>query len=180
MIQILLGEGALTTRDLHRRLPEVAIATLYRQVSQLAAQGLIEVADDQPTAAGERAYRLVPEYARPTPEELAGLTSAEALTAFTVFTSGLIRDFGDYLDAGGADLHGDRVGFAQAPFWASDEEVDALGEALMAAVRGVLGNEPAPGRRHRVLTTVLMPRDLAQPGADEDLAQPGADQEGAR
>lgn len=166
IVQMLLGEGALTTHQLHERLADVPIATLYRHVAHLVKHELIEVAGEQQIrGASEKRYRLAAGFANPSAEELRSLSHEELLTAFTVFTSGLIRDFGDYLHAGTPDLSADRVSFAQASFWASAEEVDDFGRALMAALEGLLANEPTPDRRRRTLSTVLMPRDEAEPPA---------------
>lgn len=173
--QALLGEAELTTHQLHERLSDVPIATLYRHVSHLIKHELIEVADEQQIrGASEKTYRLAPGFANPSAEELNSLSSEELLTAFTVFTSGLIRDFGDYLQAGDPDLHADRVSFAQASFWASDKEVDEFGRALTAAIRGLLINEPTPDRRRRTLSTVMIPRKKTDPG---NSAQQEASQE---
>lgn len=173
IVQMLLGEGELTTHQLHERLADVPIATLYRHVSNLAEHDLIEVAEEQQVrGASEKTYRLAPGFANPSPEELSSLSGEELLTAFTVFTSGLIRDFGDYLDSGEPDLHADRVSFAQAAFWADDEEMDRLGRAIMAALEPLVGNSPAPGRRRRALSTILMPR--AHAAAEPPHAAPEA------
>lgn len=162
IVQAMLADGALTTRALHDRLDDVPIATLYRHVGQLAGHGLLEVAEEQRVGgASERTYRLAAGFANPTADDLGALDGEQLLAAFTVFASGLIRDFADYVAPSGIDLAADRVSFAQAAFWASDDEVDALGTALMAALEGVLGNDAAPHRRRRVLSTVLLPRDGA-------------------
>lgn len=154
----------MTTHQLHERLSDVPIATLYRHVGHLVKHELIEIADEQQIrGASEKTYRLAPGFANPSAEELSSLSHEELLTAFTVFTSGLIRDFGDYLQVGDPDLYADRVSFAQASFWASDEEIDEFGRALMSALRDLLTNDPAPERRRRTLTTVLMPREEAGP-----------------
>ena len=177
IVQTLLGEGELTTHQLNERLSDVPIATLYRHVSHLVKHELIEVADEQQIrGASEKTYRLAPGFANPSAEELNSLSNEELLTAFTVFTSGLIRDFGDYLQAGNPDLYADRVSFAQASFWASDEEVDEFGRALMAALENLLTNDAAPDRRRRTLSTVLMPRAEAGPG---DAARREATQKGS-
>ena len=181
IVQALLGEGELTTHQLHERLSDVPIATLYRHVGHLVKHELIEVADEQQIrGASEKTYRLAPGFANPSAEELNSLSNEELLTAFMVFTSGLIRDFGDYLQAGDPDLYADRVSFAQASFWASDEEVDEFGRALMAALEGLLTNDAAPGRRRRTLSTVLMPRVEAGPGgtARREATQKGSEAEG--
>lgn len=174
IVQVLLGAGELTTHRLHERLSDVPIASLYRHVGHLVKHELIEVAGEQQVrGASEKTYRLAAGFANPSAEELNSLSKDELLTAFTVFTSGLIRDFDDYVQAGEPDLHADRVSFAQASFWADDDEIDAFGHALMAALEGLLGNAPAPGRRRRTLTTVILPRpDTGQ--SDPGREEPGA------
>lgn len=169
IVQSLLGDAELTTHQLHERLSDVPIATLYRHVGHLVTHEVLEVVGQQQVrGASEKTYRLVPEFANPSAEELEALSKEEILTAFTVFTSGLIRDFGDYLDGGDPDLYADRVSFAQASFWASDEEVDAFGRALMAALEDLLTNGPGLDRQRRTLSTVLIPREKTPPG---DFAQ---------
>lgn len=178
IVQTLLGEEELTTHQLHERLADIPIATLYRHVGHLVTHELIEVADEQQVrGASERTYRLSPSFANPSAEELNSLSNEELLTAFTVFTSGLIRDFSDYLHAGDPGLRADQVSFAQASFWASDEEVDEFGRTLMTALEGVLTNEPSAGRRRRTLSTVLMPRETAlggdaRPGSTPKSSEP--------
>lgn len=166
VVQALLGSGELTTHQLHERLTDIPIATLYRHVGHLVKHELIEVADQQQIrGTSEKTYRLAPGFANPSAEELNTLSNEELLTAFTVFTSGLISDFDDYLHAGNPDLHADRVSFAQASFWASNQEIDAFGHALMAALKSLLSNKPTPDRRRRTLSTVLIPREEALPRA---------------
>lgn len=176
IVQALLGEGALTTHQLHERLPSVPIATLYRHVGHLDKHNLIEVTTEQKIrGVSEKTYRIAPGFANPSAEELNSLSNEELLTAFTVFTSGLIRDFGDYLQADTPDLHADRVTFAQASFWASNEEVDRFAQALMTALKDMLGNDPTPERRRRTLSTVLMPREEATPH-DADRQKQASDE----
>ncbi|RXW32609.1 helix-turn-helix domain-containing protein [Propioniciclava flava] len=174
IVQTLLGDDALTTHQLHERLPDVPIATLYRHVSHLVSHDLVEVASArQVRGASEKTYRLAEAFVNPSAEELDALSKEELLTAFTVFASGLIRDFGDYLEVGDPKLHADRVSFAQASFWADDDEIDAFGSTIMAALERLLGNGPTPGRRRRTLTTVIIPREEAN-GSQDGHQEPGA------
>ena len=181
IVQALLGEGELTTHQLDERLSNVPIATLYRHVAHLVSHQLIEVVDEQQIrGASEKTYRLAPGFANPSAEELNTLSNEELLTAFTVFSSGLISDFDDYLQAGNPDLHADRVSFAQASFWASNQEIDAFGRALMAALKSLLSNKPTPDRRRRTLSTVLMPREEAFPRATAQQETTPEDSEAKR
>ena len=170
IVQTLLGDGELTTRELHERMSDVPIATLYRHIGHLVKHALIEVCGEQQIrGALERTYRLAAGLDNPSPDDVGALSAEELLTAFTVFTSGITRDFEAYLRAGDPDLKADRVSFAQAPFWASDAELDEFARALMAAIEPLRRNGPAPGRRRRILSTVLLPKTT--PGAEEAAQQ---------
>jgi len=159
VVQALLAGEGLTTHQLHERLSDVPIATLYRHVGYLVTHGLLEVSSEQQVrGVSERTYRVVEELANPSAEELGALSPEELLATFTMFTSGMIRDFSTYVDQGDHDLVEDRVSFAQADFWATTGEVDAFFDTVMVALRELMSNEQAPDRTRRVLTTVLLPR----------------------
>lgn len=164
IVQALLRDDQRTTRELHEQLRDVPIATLYRQMAHLVQAGIIEAADAQQVrGVSEKSYRLSPGFANPTPEDLATLGPEQLLTTFSVFSSGLLRDFEAYLEAGTTNLHADRVTFAQADVWASTDETDAFFADVSAALQRLLANKPGKGRRRRTLTTVLIPRPDSDP-----------------
>ncbi|WP_430591843.1 helix-turn-helix domain-containing protein [Humidisolicoccus flavus] len=170
IIQSFLAHGTLTTNQLHVALADVPIATLYRHVNVLEQHRLIEVAEEQQIrGASEKTFRLAPELTNPSADELDALSDDALISTFTVFTSGLINDFSEYVHAGAPNLHADRVSFAQAGFWASNDELDEFGRDLMAALEKLLANSQAPGRRRRVLSTVIMPREQRSSTDDSDL-----------
>lgn len=159
--QSLLGHAdpGLTTAQLHELMPEVAIATLYRHVAHLVEHAVIEVADaHQVRGASEKLYRIAPGLTNPTPDELRSAEPDDLLTAFTVFTSGLIHDFDAYIHGDTPDLDRDRVSFAQADFWATTGEIDAFLATMMTGLQSLMANAPSGERRQRKLTTVLVPR----------------------
>lgn len=159
VVQALLTGDGLTTQQLHERLSDVPIATLYRHVGHLVTHGLIEVSDEQPVrGVTEKTYRVVEGLANPSAEELRALSPEELVTTFTMFTSGMTRDFSAYVDQGELDLVEDRVSFAQADFWATTAEVDTFFDIVMVALRELMTHEQGQGRTRRVLTTVLIPR----------------------
>lgn len=159
IVQTLLGVEELTTIQMHEQMPDVPIATLYRHVAQLVKHGLLElVGERQIRGASERTYRVISGLVNPSPDELAASSREDLLTMFTVFSSGLIRDFAAYLQTGQPDLVADRVSFAQADFWATTAEVDEFFHTFMGALTPLLSNTAGDGRRRRKLTTVLVPR----------------------
>lgn len=159
ILQMLLADGEMTTNQLHARLQDVPIATLYRHTARLVDSGLVEVASEQQIrGASERTYRVTAALANPSASDLQAMSGPELSGVFTAFVSGLLGDFETYLGEGEPDLVRDRVNFAQASFWATTQEVDRFTAALMAALEDLLANEPGSGRRKRTLSTVLIPR----------------------
>ena len=55
------------------------------------------------------------------------------------------------------DLERDLVGYRSVALYLSDEELAALIQAINGAIVPLLGNEAGPGRRRRLLSTILFP-----------------------
>jgi DNA-binding transcriptional ArsR family regulator len=159
IVQAFLGNRDLTTGQLRELLPDVATATLYRQVATLAEAGLLEVAEERRVrGAAERTYRLRTEAASVGPEEAAELTVDQHRTAFTTFVAGLLGEFDRYLDRGDVDLGRDLVGYRQVALHLTDEELlELIGELGEVFTRRMA--LPPEGRRRRLLTTILLPAD---------------------
>ncbi len=157
IIQALLG-SPMTPLRLKDALGDVPQATLYRHVNQLYDGGLLEVVDEQPVRGGvERTYGVVAEAVSLGPSEYEDATTEDHLRYFTTFLGTLIDAFGAYLDEGVADFVADGVGYRQVPVWLTDEEFADVAAALSDAVRPAFDNAPAPGRRRRLITTIVMP-----------------------
>ena len=157
IVQAFLGDRELTTAALGELLPEVATATLYRQVATLAAAGLLEVVGERPVrGTTERTYRLRTEAASVGPEDAAELSADQHRQAFQTFVAGLLADFDRYLDRGDVDLGRDLVAYRQAALHLTDEElvemITELGEVLTRRMA-----LPPEGRTRRLLTTILLP-----------------------
>jgi hypothetical protein len=94
------------------------------------------------------------------------LTPEQHNEAFVAFMTGRLSDFERYLASGEPDLLRDRVGYRVAAMHLTDEETDEFLAKFTELVRPLLDNEPAPGRRRRIFSTILMPADEAR-RADE-------------
>jgi len=166
-IVLALGSDRLTTADLQRHMPEVAQATLYRQVAALVEAGLLEVVEQRQVRGGvERTYALVPSAAAIDPTEVAAMTSEEHMSGFVTFVGALIGAFGRYLDDPGADLTEDSVGYRQAAIWVDDTERTTLVSELATALAPYLAHEPRAGRERVLLNTILIP-DVTAASAEE-------------
>jgi hypothetical protein len=159
IVQAFLPDRALTTSRLGELLPDVATATLYRQVATLAEAGVLEVAEERRVrGAAERTYRLRLEAAVVGPEEAAGWTPEQHRQAFTTFVAGLLGDFDRYLARGDVDPGRDLVGYRQAALHLTDQElVDLVTELREAITRRM--SLPPEGRTRRLLATILFPAE---------------------
>lgn len=157
IVQALVGRP-MTPRQLIEQLGDVAQATLYRHLNQLQDGGLVEVAAERPVrGVVERTYRIVAEAVSLGNEDLAGATADDHFRYFGTFVATLLADFAAYLESGGPDLEADRVGYRQVPLWLTDGEFDALVQDMGRAVQARLANGPGPGRRRRLLSTIVVP-----------------------
>ena len=107
----------------------------------------------------ERTYVLAEGGASLSPVDLAKSSRDDHLGYFTAFAAGLIAQFEQYLDRPAIDLLKDGVGYRQVVLNLTDEEIMEMAGALNAAVGRFLAYEPNPGRKRRILATVLFPLD---------------------
>lgn len=148
----------MTTSQLQERLPDVAPATLYRQVATLADAGLLEVvAETQKRGGVERTYRVVESAAAIGPEDAASMTTEQHMTSFVTFVGAMIQSFGRYLNDPESDPSRDAVGYRQAGIWLTAAEVEQMVADVAAALAPYLANEPTTERTRILLNTILIP-----------------------
>ncbi len=157
-----LVSAPMTPLQLKDHLGDVPQATLYRHIKQLAEGGLIEVVEERPTRGGvERTYGVVNKAIALDDDDLASATPDDHFRYFATFVGTLMADFAGYLEGGTPNLARDRVGYRQVALWLTDDEFDSLTTTMAEAVQAHVDNEPSPGRRRRLLSTVVMPDDRA-------------------
>ncbi|MGB3352843.1 MAG: helix-turn-helix domain-containing protein [Mycobacterium sp.] len=158
VVQALLDGGELTTGELRARLADVPVATLYRHVGKLADGGVLTVVSEtRVRGAVERRYKLDFANAVVGDDELRAMTVDEHRQAFTVFVATLLVHFNRYLDGPDVDVVRDRASFSQVALWLTDEELDQMRSEIVEAISNRLSHKSSPGRRRRMLTTILMP-----------------------
>jgi DNA-binding transcriptional ArsR family regulator len=176
ILQTLLGGRQLTTAQLQQQLPDVSAATVYRQVATLVEAGVLEVAGERRVrGAVERSYALLPARASVAPQDVRAMSPAQHRSAFLAFVAGVLADFDRYVEPGDVDFERDLAGYRQAAFYATDEEAQRVVDDVRTALAPWLDRQPAPGRRRRVLTTVLLPATEPDPPAAESPVAPPAD-----
>lgn len=158
ILRAFLGDRALTTTELRTELPDVPPASLYRHVARLADGGVLSVvAERRVRGAVERTYVLRTAAASISLEEFAKMTPDQHRQAFMAYVAGLIGDFERYIARGDLDPLRDGVSYNMAGMWLDDLELTELGRELVRVVQPRLANAPKPGRKRRILGTVLLP-----------------------
>jgi DNA-binding transcriptional ArsR family regulator len=164
ILQALFDADPLTTAQLRERIPDVAPATMYRQIAVLTEAGVLEVAEERRVrGTTERSYRVRKEEAVVDPEARAAMSREDHLRSYTTFAASLLGDFDRYLAHEDADPHVDGVVYRQAAVWLTEEEFAVMVEEIEKAVVSRFDNV-REGRVRRVVSLVVVP-DEPKPGA---------------
>ncbi|GAB2924556.1 hypothetical protein GCM10027280_09610 [Micromonospora polyrhachis] len=154
------GGRERTTADLCASLPDVPKTTVYRHVGLLAESGVLEVVDEQRVrGAVERRYRLRRDQAVIGAEAGASMSLDDHRHGFTAAMAALHTEFNAYLDRPGANPFADLVGYRQGILWLSDDETAELIGELQAVLAARTGNQPASGRRPRLMSLIQFPTE---------------------
>ena len=158
IVQAFLGDRALTTTELRSELPDVPAASLYRHVARLVNAGVLGVVSERRVrGAVERTYILRVAAANIGVGEFEKMTVDEHRQAFTAFVAGLLGDFDRYLARGDIDPVRDGVSYNLAAMWLDDDELSELRRDIARIFGPRLANAPGPGRKRRILGSVLLP-----------------------
>jgi len=164
IVQAFLGDRALTTTQLSAELSDVPAASLYRHVARLVAAGVLQVvAQRRVRGAVERTYVLRLAAARIGPDELEAMSADDYRQMFLAYAAGLLADFDRYLERPELDLVKDGVAFGIEGLWLDDAEFAELMQDLYRVLQPRRANAPKPGRRRRLLASVLLPGDEPAP-----------------
>jgi len=157
IIQAFLGDRALTTAELRTELPDVPPASLYRHIAMLVGAGVLSVVNERRVrGALERTYVLRAAAATISLDEVQAMSREDHRHAFMVFVAGLLGDFDRYLSRENMDPVRDGVGYRIAGLWLDDAEHAEFLRDLARVMQPRLANAPKPGRRRRILGTVLL------------------------
>lgn len=149
----------MTAQNLAAALPDIAQATLYRHINKLAHGGVLNVVEERPVRGTmEKVYSLSQDGAFLGVSDIAGLTKDDHIRMFSNFVAVLLGEFSRYLDSTEKpDFVADGVTYSKLLLNVSDEEFMQVAQKLDEVLEPVLHNQPADGRKRRMLTTILLP-----------------------
>jgi hypothetical protein len=158
LVNALSAGRTLTTTELCARMPDLPMATVYRQVGRLARGGVFEVESERRVrGAVERRYRLAQEGTVLDPEAVRAMSLEDHRRGFTAAMAALLGEFNTYLDRAGADPTADAVSYKQFTLWLSAAERARLIRDLRRTFLALMNNKPGAGRAPYLAGTIFFP-----------------------
>ncbi|WP_394233300.1 helix-turn-helix domain-containing protein [Niallia oryzisoli] len=158
IIQKFLGGDVRTAKELAQLLPEIAQATLYRQLDTLVKANILIISDEKPIRGTiEKVYSLNPLEASITTKDVNNVSKEEHIQYFMLFTTHLLAQFESYLEQEKIDLERDGVAYRQTAFYLSDEEFQDFFIEMAKIFQKASANKPSPERKKRYISTIIIP-----------------------
>ena len=153
-----LVAGPLTTQQISEQLADVPKSSLYRHLKLLLDAEFVTVAETRMVQGiEEKIYRLN-RPARLGADEIVGVSAEDHLRYFTTYLMVLLKGFSHYLSLSPEpDFVEDRVGYTDASFWATDEELDDFASKINGALMPLLQNRAIDGRHRHMIAFVTFP-----------------------
>ncbi|MGW0201583.1 helix-turn-helix domain-containing protein [Nonomuraea sp. NPDC003201] len=162
IVHAMRGGRELTTAQLCARIPDSSKAMIYRHVDLLAANGILEVADERRVrGAVERRYRLRLDRVIVDADAAAALSPDDHRRVFATSMAVLVAEFNAYLDRDNAEPAADLVGYRQHAVWLNRDELENMIIELRRVILPLLANEPTPDRAQYLLSPVFFPIEQA-------------------
>jgi len=162
LVNALSSGHTLTTTELCARMPDLPVATVYRQVGRLARGGVFEVESERRVrGAVERRYRLAQGGTVLDPKAVRAMSLEDHRRGFTAAMAALLGEFNGYLDRGGADPTADMVSYKQFTLSLSGAERARLIRDLRRTFLALVSNQPGAGRAPYLVSTIFFPTGSA-------------------
>ncbi len=161
IIQYLIMNEEATTGEIHKYMPDIPPASLYRHMKTLLGTGLIEVAgENKVRGTVEKTYRIVQK-----PAEEMGNQEMGA-----VFETGLMSlqaVFMEYFSSDDCDPLKDMLSFSTSTLMMTDEEFMNFLIKISAIFREAIKNKPGEGRKPRRMTLISSPCEKDMKGINK-------------
>ncbi|WP_052807371.1 helix-turn-helix domain-containing protein [Risungbinella massiliensis] len=161
IVQTLQGGRTLTPLQMAKHLVDIPQATLYRHINKLFEAGIIYVVEERKVRGSiEKVYGLDEKEIMSQHQELIQMNREEHAYFFMTFLTSLQKDFQQYLEQETIDFERDGLGFSQIALNLSDEEFQDFAQSLQKLLENAMKNPSAPGRRRRIVSTIMIPEPV--------------------
>lgn len=157
-IMMALAEKALTTSEIAECLPGTPKSSIYRHMRALLEGGMVDVAEIRPVkGVVEKFFRLA-QAPFLSQADLKGFTREDHLRYFAMFLANQFQGFSNYLDIhSDPDLQSDRVGYSEATFSVTPDELDRILVAIRQALEEGVSHPPGEERHRHQIAFITYP-----------------------
>lgn len=146
-----------TTKELQAACGDIAQATLYRHLNEMLKNEIIHVVGENViNGIIERVYAIHTNVATQIANDPKAISPTEYLNMFSQYIISILTDFKSYMSHKDAiDQITTSIGFSSASLFLTAEELHELASEIHESINKRLGNEPAPGRKLRKISTII-------------------------
>jgi DNA-binding transcriptional ArsR family regulator len=157
-IIVAVQQQPLTVSQLGARLPDIAPATLYRQIKRLLGGEILEVVSERlVNGIVEKTYALREGAGHFSREEFAAIPAADHARYFAIFLGALMTQMDAYLRQPAYDTTAEGMTYFQVAMHLTDAEARQFRLDLLDLVGRAGAAGPGPGRRRRLLGAAFLP-----------------------
>ncbi len=157
-ILLAIANRQMTARQLAKELPDIPQASLYRNLNILSEAGILSVVRERRVHnTNEKTYALPNINQYFTLDDLKNAGSEDYIRLFTQFLGSLLGYYVRYVQKDDINFSRDHVFFSMTPFYLSEAEIQAAGQAINEALQPYLKNEPSSERRRYILELLSLP-----------------------
>ena len=150
------AEGKSTAKQILEANKGVPQATVYRHLSKLAQDGIIEVVqENRIRGVVEKVYALSVSLLQN--DALDHLSGETYMNLFLEYMMGLMQEFELYTSQGKIDIANDGTGFSLMPIYATKEELAQAGQKISEILMPLAQNQPTPERRYQNVGLIFTP-----------------------
>jgi len=147
-----------TAKILAERNPQIAQATLYRQLKKMVADGVLKVVEENRVRnVIEKVYAINLDLNREIETMLAENSGETYFHLFQQFTIGLLGEFQTYAAQPDINLTQDGSGFNTTPFHATLEELTELAQKIRDVIKPYRDLPATPERQTRQIAIIYTP-----------------------
>lgn len=157
ILQHVLFNKQLTTKQLLEKIPDVPQATLYRHIKILLDENFLHVEEERQVRGTVEKVLSVKQNPNITKENLQNFTNEEHYNLFFTFMAQLLNQYQKYLELNDYDHVRDGVSFKKVSLYLSDDELKQFSDDIMGCILKVINNEPSGDRKARTLSTIILP-----------------------
>lgn len=152
------SEEKQTAKQLLEKFHDIPQPTLYRYLRMMLSDGTLKIVEEkQVRGTVEKTYSIAVDLVGDIKRILETNDKDGLMQLFTVYMTGITKEFKEYLKQEQVDFSNDGMLFQIAPVYATTEELHEALKAYSGAIEKLMKNKPDSKRKLRNICTIITP-----------------------